>query len=415
MPWIVAAIAVGALLVGAAAVWLWFAAAPQRIPTIEIEEFAEAPELPTWAVETPWGSVAPDDICEAGQDAALLIIRDAADDPVAVWMLDTATGEIAWESPTPSGLDDAACAVASLDRAAAVLTTIDAQRRPGVLSIDLADGTITRPPGHLELLLTPEHLDGDIIASTGTSVGRYDLEGLVAVWTVESTGASVAAGSTVLVLDRQVRSLVDGSIASWSAVTGAYGGVDGALMRVDRDGSLATITAVDEGSGRDRWSRELGAGSAIPIEGSGLLLVTDAEAGTIAAVGVGDGGERWSIDASLDADPGAIVGSADAGLVLLPITGDPSTLAVLDLGSGDRRFDLSVGDPANPSPVVAMTRQTITVADPGGASLVAFDASTGEVRWRLETEPPVGRFLLVGGRFIALDGDAVLGVGHDAR
>lgn len=411
-PWIIAGAVVAAIALGVAGVWLWIAATPQSAPSIETEEFAEVPVIGTWMLETPVAPLATADVCEAGQDAALVILRDVAGHPDAVSLVDTASGEVAWTTSLPSGFVDAACATASLERSAAAISTVDSQRRSGLLAIDLEDGVVSRPSGHLELLAAPESLDGDLIASTGTTVGRFDLDGLDPVWTVRSSGASVAVGGGVLVLDARVLSLASGTPMPWTAGAGAYGSVDGTLLRVDRDGALAAVTAVDGATGGDRWSRDLGDGAAVPIAGSGLLLVVDPADGTVTAVRVSDGGEQWSIDAALDPDPGAITGSASAGIVLLPITGDASSVSVVDLATGEVRFDLETGDPADPAIAVALTPATITMAQPGGASLTAIDAETGDRRWRLEPDAPGGTFAEVGGRFLLVGAAAILGIGE---
>ena len=411
-PWIIAGAVVAVIALVVTGVWLWVAATPQSAPAIEIEEFAEAPVIGRWTLQTPVAPLAAADVCEAGQDAALVILRDVAGHPDAVSLVDTASGEVAWTTSLPSGYVAAACAAASLERSAAAISTVDAQRRSGLLAIDLEDGVLSRPSGHLELLAAPESLDGDLVASTGTTVGRFDLVGLEPVWTVRSSGASVAVGGGVLVLDAEVLSLATGTPMPWTAAAGAYGSVDGALLRVDRDGALATVTAVDGATGGDRWSRELGDGAAVPVPGSGLLLAVDPAAGTVTAVRVSDGGEQWSIDAALDPDPGAITGSASAGIVLLPITGDASTVSVVDLATGEVRFDLEIGDPADPSTAVALTPTTITMAQPGGTSLTAIDADTGDRRWRLEPDAPGGTFAEVGGRFLLVGAAAILGIGE---
>ena len=411
-PWIIAGAILAALALTGAGVWLWIAATPQVALGIEIEEFAEAPEIGTWSLPLPGTPLDADDLCEAGQNAALVITRDAVGYPDAIALLNTKTGELAWTTQLPAGMVDAGCVAASVDRAAAVISTIDAERRSGLLSIDLEEGAVTRPPGHLELLIVPDALDGDVIASTGTAIGRFDLVGLVPVWTLRSTGASVAAGSTVLIVDAQVISLATGTPLPWTAGTGAYGSVEGALLRVDRDGAQSTVIAIDEATGRDRWTRELRTAAAVPVVGSGFLLVIDGADSTITAIRVSDGGEQWSIEEGLDPEPGAITGSGAAGVVILPITADAATVSVVDLARGDERFLLELGDPANPSSVVAITASTITMAEPGAGALVAIDAMTGEERWRAVPAAPDGTFLQVGGQFVQLSRNALIGVGQ---
>lgn len=407
-----AILAAALLVIGGIAVWN--AAAPQTPDGIVVDDFAEAPEIGTWSLQLGGLTATADGVCEAGQDAALLILVDAIGHPSSLLMLDTATGESAWEVPLPDGLTSATCAVASVERGAAVIATVDGDRHAGVLAVDLVEGELVHPREPAELLIGaggPAGPDGDVIVATATGVARLDSATLDAVWTVEAPGASVSSGPGVVVVGERVVSYADGADTGWAAVDGAWSDVDGVLLRVERDGATAIVHAVDAGSGRDRWSLELGEASAVPIPGSGLLLVTGGGAEGITAVRLGDGGTAWTRDEVLGAEPALLTGSGSAGIALLPITGDPTTVAVIDLADGERRFDLPVGDPAEPSRIVAITERTITIAEPGG-DLVAVDAAEGEERWRAAAG---GRVVEAGGRFIVLEPGAVSGIGAGAR
>lgn len=184
------------------------------------------------------------------------------------------------------------------------------------------------------------------------------------------------------------------------------------LVVVADDGGF--LTALDEATGAERWSRQLpGALLATPVILEGLVVAAD-EDGAIGAFALADGSPRWEADAggpvsaSLSiADGGVLISTENGGLVLL----EPAT--------GAERWRVAVDGPIVRGPAVA--GGVIFVGTENG-SLLAVDAATQRTIWARDDLGPnrAGTPAVVDGRVyvgLGLEGDPDPGTIHvlDAR
>lgn len=415
LPWLLIGLAAAAaLLVGAAVA---IAVSPGAQPSgVAVEDF-DADPAPSWALQAPAGAAAAataDGACTVGRDRALVVWDSIAGFPAAVTLLDTAEGTALWSLDLPLGLREAACVSVAAERQRAVLALLDAEERPILLALDLAEGAVAAEARGASFIAAPAAADGDVLALTPERVARLAADDLAPVWSVAADGPSLAVGETVVAVAGAVHDLADGARLPWEAQDAAFAAVEGVLLAVERNGADASIGRVDERTGEQRWRLELPDGAAIPLPGSGLLLVPDAGEGRIDAVRVEDGGREWSIAGSLHPDAELLTASGEAGIALLPLDDDPGRAVVVHLATGRELSRITVSeDGAAWSRVLAITSDAVVLAAADGARLTAGDPATGEPRWSAERPADApGSFALLGGRFLIL-GPVVRGLAAD--
>ncbi len=409
-PWIAAGLGAVALAAGIATVVTLASSSP---PAILVEDFDEDP-APSWTLSSPGGptlTAGADGACTVAQDRALVVWRSVEGFPAELTLLDTASGTALWSLRLPAGLREAGCVMVAAERDRAILSLRDAEDQPSLVAVDLEKGVVAAEARDRTFLAAPEAADGDVVAMGEDAVERLSALDLRPVWGVEATGPSLAIGETVVVIGGEVHDLGDGATLSWNAAGAAFAAVEGAMLAVERDGVAAAILRVDERSGATRWRLDLPDGTAIPLPGSGLLLIPDAAAGRLSAVRVADGSTAWSIDGALHPVSELLTASGAAGIALLPLDEDPGLVAVVDLATGDEESVLRVSEDGEGwASVLALTPDAVALSSPDGALLTAVDPATGEPRWSVERPADApGEFALLGGRFLIL-GPAIRGL-----
>jgi outer membrane protein assembly factor BamB len=267
-----------------------------------------------------------------------------------------------------------------------------------------------------------------------------------------STGGGISPGTWPLVAgDRVIAALEGGDLVALDARTGAVRWIieTGGLWEVGpllAGGLLyaapsAGVLAVDPASGRPRWQMRGPVGAMI-ADRDGVLVSWLGSSGSVtSSLDPVTGRERWR--APLDRAGTKVVARASGTVVL---RGQPNVLYGLESGTGRRLWRLDVPGGGS-TPVAAARGRVLLRSDDGNAYAVdartgrvawrtavgfgddqeppvvdgttvylggssaitsylwALDVDTGRVRWRLDTEAPVGTRPLVYGELV-LAGDA---------
>jgi len=334
----------------------------------------------------------------------------------AVYGVDLATGEVAWQVPRSGGPLSVPAVVAGTGGEPALLLYLegpdsDAGSGGGTPSPSVTDSPSgsTAPPGDepgselvaIELESHTELWRSPLGASSRTGVAVLD----DAAYVGDEDGIVTAVG------------LVDGAVAWTKDVrkadgpcAGLAGGrvdvplavADGRVIAVARDvdGASIAVTALDAADGTCRWQKS-------PQIGSSAASAAAAGDGSV-FIGLADRLVR-----SLDGSDGEQAWGALALSVFSPVTSPAlvgDALYVVDLGGGVYRIDAEGGEriwsyqlnevDVRSSPVVAGSTVLVGLRD---GRLVAIDAESGHLVWQSEATPG-----LIGA--IALGRDAVVAV-----
>jgi len=172
---------------------------------------------------------------------------------------------------------------------------------------------------------------------------------------------------------------LQGPIGAWSPAV-----VEGVVFVADQGGF---ITAIDELTGRQLWQKNVGApiNSGLTVA-SGVVIVGD-DAGLIHGIEVTTGGERWLYRARAAVHSAAAIVDGVAWIGSLD-----GALYALDVQSGTPRWPVPAISAGPISRAIAASGGFIYVgsggATPGDvATLQAYDASTGLLRWAEPLEP----------------------------
>lgn len=266
-----------------------------------------------------------------------------------------------------------------------------------------------------------------------------------------STGGGISPGTWPLVAgDRVVAALEGGDLVALDARTGAAhwiietGGLwetepvlaGGVLYAAPSSGVLA----VDPATGRPRWQVRGPVGAMIADRDGVLVSWLGSSASVTSSLDPVTGKERWRVPIDR---AGTVVVARASGTVVL--RGEPNVLYGVDAATGRRLWELHV--PGGSTPVAAARGRVLLRSDDGNAYAVdartgrvawrtavgfgddreppaldgatvylggssaitshlwALDVDTGKVRWRLDTEAPVGTRPQVHGELV-LAGDA---------
>jgi len=170
-----------------------------------------------------------------------------------------------------------------------------------------------------------------------------------------------------------------GSVGAWSPAV-----VDGIIFIADQGGF---ITAIDEQAGGKLWQVDMGApiNSGITVA-SGVVIVGD-DAGLIHGLDSATGHERWLYQASAAVHSAAAVVNGVAWIGSLD-----GTLYALDVQTGTPRWPVPVITAGPISRAIAASGGLVYVGSGGAApgdlaTLQAYDASTGLLRWAEPLEP----------------------------
>ena len=156
---------------------------------------------------------------------------------------------------------------------------------------------------------------------------------------------------------------------------------------------------------RPRWMRQLAYGSGATIAGtplvSGDLVYVSVPSGTAYAIELGTGRVRWQhVEPSRWEEPGRPGSNRGPGLSggIVAYGTNDGRLVGLDAGTGQRRWitDLDDGERLTKTTSAPLAVGDGFVVGVGGGdegargALVAVDAATGQIRWRLPTVPAPG-------------------------
>jgi alcohol dehydrogenase (cytochrome c) len=191
----------------------------------------------------------------------------------------------------------------------------------------------------------------------------------------------------------------DAPAGDWLTYSGAYSG--------QRHSNLAAITPANVNQLAVRWIHQYdGAPTKIeasPIVRAGVMYVTVANSGVL-ALDAANGRVLWNFrraDAAADGNAGAIPNRGVAILddKLFVATGDARLIA-LSAATGKLIWQTSVSPPADGYEItgaplayrdLVVTGIAMDPRSPGRGFIAAFDAATGQERWRFQTIPGPGQ------------------------
>lgn len=378
---------------------------------------ADAPPPPyrvRWTLPAPEGPALSGAVIFGGEAIAL--------GEAAVYGVDLATGEVAWQVPRSGGPLSVPAVVAGTGGEPAMLLYLDG---PGS---EAGSGAETPSPSATD---SPSGATAALQDEPGSELVAIELEGHTELWR-SPLGASSRTGVAVLDDTAYVGdedgvvsavALADGAV-SWtkdvreadgSCVGLADGRVDvplavgdGRVIAVARnvDGASIAVTALDAADGACRWQKSPQIGSSAAsaaAAGDGSVFIGLADR-LVRSLAGSDGEQAWgalALSVFSPASSPALVGEA---------------LYVVDIGGGLYRIDARDGERlwsyqlneinVRSSPVVAGSAVLVGLRD---GRLVAIDSRSGHLVWQSEATPG-----LIGA--IALARDAVVAVkgGRDA-
>ena len=213
-------------------------------------------------------------------------------------------------------------------------------------------------------------------------------------WRADDRTDSADAG-LVLVGDALVAPLGSGAVVGLAAADGAE------RWRVRPDTSARFVAApvavpgrgvavvddrgqvrvLDAGTGRDVWTRAVGAPvtHAPALDGAGGALLVPTTRGALVALAAADGAERWRADLGAPADRvPARVATPGVGDGLAVVGATNGRLVGLDLADGTERWVRELDDHVNSAPLVSGGRVYLGTT---GERVLVLDAATGETLW----------------------------------
>jgi outer membrane protein assembly factor BamB len=294
--------------------------------------------------------------------AGLVVVPESSDPRMGrVIAFDAGTGEQRWQRERPDA-QTLGAALTGGDAAVVVINWVD-MVGPGIEVITEAGATAWELAGWQAVGL----VDDVVIAGTAEGdVGAFDVSTGEARWTHEGLTmlAGAVGGAGVVVL---------GALGSPDAAPPPGAGTEG-----------TEIEAVDAADGRSQWRAMVQLfvppfGVALAGDIVGALGCTARVELVVTALRLDSGEDAWTWEGGRTCGENGPA-LAGAGAVLVASTG--SGLTALAAGSGDVLYEVDLPEAAQQ--LAANEQVVIAVL---GASLVAFDAATGQQRW---TQPWTG-------------------------
>ncbi|MFD4031047.1 PQQ-binding-like beta-propeller repeat protein [Streptomyces sp. NPDC058637] len=194
---------------------------------------------------------------------------------------DAHSGEVIWTTSFPV---DTRCAPVAMGAQVLAMCAADAEldalevRNPTLYTVDLASGTLGRPIA----------VDGPVVP-VGVAGGRLVL------LQEYMQGPAPAGYDGVARVDPASRKVTYSRLAE--AYEGTPGMADGTVYV---SGQTGLVTALDPGTGRKKWSRQMGVeGASGPVAGADALYFSSAT-GRVVALSAQDGRPLWSTDPQAD-------------------------------------------------------------------------------------------------------------------
>ena len=344
----------------------------------------------------------------------------------AVYGVDVATGQVAWQIPRAGGrLSIPAIGTDTAGKRVLVYVEGPATAVPGASS---PGASPTSSPSPTEATASPSpspstagdetNVSSVVAVALGNQkeLWRTPLEGL------SRSGVTIEGGS-VYVGDQEVGaqdveassgrvyalSLDDGSII-WKQEVGGRADTsiavaDGNAYVVARDSQTprVIIAAFDAATGERSWSPlslqvSSTAGSA-PTAGGGSLFLGSADR-RLRALDASNGAERWSALVLSVFSPATALAFDGSSVYAADVSGG---LYALDVADGARRWSFHVNETVlRSAPVVSGSSMLVGLAN---GSMVAIDIQTGHLVWRSPVTPGlIGSIALAGDTVIAVKG-----------
>ncbi|WP_405392317.1 serine/threonine-protein kinase [Streptomyces sp. NBC_01102] len=194
---------------------------------------------------------------------------------------DAHSGEVTWTTSFPA---DTQCAPVQVGPQVLAMCAADAEvdalevRHPTLYTVDLASGTLGRP-----------------IAVDGPVVPVGDAEDRLVLLQEHWEGPALAGYDGVVRVDPASRKVTYSRLAE--TYEGTPGMADGTVYV---SGQTGLVTALDPGTGRTKWSRQMGVeGASGPVAGTDALYFSSAT-GRVVALSPQDGKPLWSTDPQAD-------------------------------------------------------------------------------------------------------------------
>ena len=402
---------------------------------VNLANITSEPTVGTWEITGPLG--APNDTepeyingITVGQDQAVAFWSVRGDN-TETWMslINTATGEQKWGVPVgPGQLAPLRVLGYQPNQDYLVVFFDDGFGSAGSMSVEIATGDFQTESALIPIRsyasMAGDFIGWDAIAGT---VGRYRAHDLSEVWSVEDRDTITyedypAVGESSLVVDGDVFDISDGSQRSWTMTKGAdYWSVGPALLSVQETDGGKQVTAVDEKSGAEVWTKTIdGSTELVPARGTDLLAISNPTDDSTEFLRAKDGEGAGDVDVALNLNGYHLFEwlrflpeNLPIGQALLPT--DQGSYSLFHWETGELGPSFGTALRLNGPILIGMTEDIyydfdLDLGGADGSKLRAFDVASGDQLWEVEADYPQ----LLGGNLVATEtgyGGKLAGIG----
>jgi outer membrane protein assembly factor BamB len=355
--------------------------------------------------------------------------------PRAVYGVDLATGEAAWELPREYGPVAAPAIVAAEGGSALVYTVGYGSDPPEEAFGSPTPGASTEASPTPSPTTSPEPTGEE--AGFESRVVAVDLGTREPVWdapvelpAISRTGVTVDGDTAVVGSDDGTITAIDTATGTerWTyeapgpvSTTIAMGEGIVVLSTLPRPSKPAFVVALDAGDGSESWRYQptsVPFWATIPSIADGVVYLgsTDVQSGSrMRALSLSDGAERWATAANSQFSPYTAPVPASELVYGVDYSGQ---ISALDLATGDRPWDFALNTVVGTGPVSSGSTLLVTTT---GGTLVAIDTGSHDLVARVTVAGPrgyLGAMALTPDLVVAVVGGhqpGLVGFEHDAE